>query len=153
MKTLDNVLHELYKHKKKKIVVLGDFNINILKNNKITSTLQDLCKKYNMTIHINEPTRRLSCIDQILSNIEDASASVLHLGLSDHETAQMLNFPAVNKKSEPKVSFIFKRDYNKDNIRLYQNSISQLSFSEVYSENDIDSAFEKFQDLLCSIVL
>lgn len=75
-----------------------------------------------MKIHIKEPTRRLSCIDHIVSNIENASASVLHLGLSDHETAQIINFPVVNKKQKPRVHYIFKRDYSIENIMKFKNA-------------------------------
>lgn len=151
LNTLDTMLHELNRYKKKNIVILGDFNINTLKVDKISNFLQDIAKNYNLMTHINQPTRRLSCIDQILSNIENATASVLPLGLSDHETAQTISFPVVNKGQTQKTTYKYKRVYGRDNIRKFQNSISRLSFSDVYIEHNSDKAFNKFHDLLITI--
>lgn len=143
---LDSLLYELNMKKNKKIVILGDINIDTLKTNKMTNTLQDLTKNYNLTIHINEPTRKLSCIDHILSNIENASASVLHLGLSDHETAQMLYFSVESKDKKPMTSYTYKRKYNVENINRFKNYISKISFNEVFVENDLNTAYDTFHD-------
>lgn len=135
----DSLLYDLTRIKNKKVVILGDININTLKIDKISNTFQDISKNYNMKIHIKDPTRRLSCIDHIVSNIENASASVLHLGLSDHET---------NKKQKPRVHYIFKRDYSIENIMKFKNCMHQLSFNEVLMESNMDKAFEAFHDIL-----
>lgn len=148
LNNLDSLLHELNSNRKKKIVVLGDLNINTLKADKVTKDLQDLTKNYNMTIHINEPTRRSSCIDHILSNIDNTSSSVVHLGLSDHETAQMLNFSVENKKQNQKAIYISKRDYSPDNIKIFKTCLKGLSFSEVLLEKDLNKAFDIFHEMI-----
>lgn len=146
---LDVLLHELTKNTKKRTVILGDININTLKKESKTSNhLQDICKRYNMTIHINEPTRGSSCLDHILSNIDNASALVLQLGLSDHETAQIITFPIDNKKEIPKVTYRYKRDYSMENIIKFKSCLNKLSFNEVFMESRLNEAFDIFHSTL-----
>lgn len=148
---LDNLLHNLHKIYKYKIniVIAGDFNINTLIKGKITNELQDLSKTYNLKIHIDVPTRKSSCIDHILSNISDATATVLPLHLSDHDTAQLLSFPVGYKTLQSATYFIYKRDYSLDNIRKFRECLQNLSWSEVYGKKDLNIAFSTFHELLC----
>lgn len=67
-KYLDTLLYKITfeNNKKYKICFAGDININTLHNNKITDSLNDILQNYNLTSHINIPTRLNSCIDHIL---------------------------------------------------------------------------------------
>lgn len=118
---LDLVLHEISKRykRKTKIVITGDFNINTLKRGKFSDYLKDISNIYNLRIHIDVPTRRDTCIDNILSNITNATATVLPLFLSDHDTAQILSFPVEHKNCTPKAYFITKRNYCVENIKKF----------------------------------
>lgn len=148
---LDQVLHEISKRykTKQKIVVTGDFNINTLKPGRHHEHLKDISKNYNLIIHINTPTRKDSCIDHILSNIKNATASVLPLYLSDHDTAQILSFPVDQSKFVPKSHFVFKKSYSYENITKFKECLSNLSWLDVYNENDLNTAFENFHNILC----
>lgn len=67
----------------------------------------DLFKNFNIEYHIKSPTRKNSCIDQIASNIKTGVISeVVHLGLSDHETAQILKINTKTNKTETIVRVI-----------------------------------------------
>lgn len=145
----DLLLHELTRKTKNdmKIILTGDFNVDTLKNGNITDRFQNIALNYQFILHISEPTRKNSCIDHILSNIKNAKGSVLPLGLSDHETAQLLKFPISYKKITCSSYFVYKRDYNEDYINKFKNCLSNLSWSEVYSETDLNAAFDKFYDL------
>lgn len=151
LRKLDDLLHILTKiiNMKIKIVIAGDFNINTLKNGKVATQFQDLCWNHNLKIHINTPTRKASCIDHILSNIGDATASVLPLHLSDHDTAQLLVFQVAERTYAPLRYFIYKRDYNTDNIRKFCDSMKNLSWSDIYTESNLNKAFYKFHELFC----
>lgn len=146
---LETVLQKFrHKFKKKKLVIAGDLNINTIKLNNKTVELFDITKNYNLTLHIDEPTRLNSCIDHLISNVKSASGELLHLGISDHNTAQLLNIPVKTKK-EPLLRYeICKRDYNKGNILKFKECMSQLSFFEIYNEPDLNSAFNKFHELV-----
>lgn len=148
LNNLDSLLCEIYRKYKSnfKVVIAGDFNINTLQKGRVTDCFQDLCKLHNLNIHINEPTRKQSCIDHVLSNIKDAEAKVLHLFLSDHDTAQLLYF---NVKQKPSVSgncFIYKKDYSPENIVKFKNYLGNLSWHDVYEQSDFNMSFSCFYD-------
>lgn len=124
---LDQLLFDLSRQHKHdtKIVLAGDFNINMLKKSNIVNFFSDLCRNYNLNIHINVPTRKDSCIDHVLSNIKDATAKVLPLYLSDHDTAQLLSFP-VRQPFKPRSFTIFRKDYSWENLcKLQVQAVSR----------------------------
>lgn len=59
----------------KNIIIAGDFNINTLKQGKITENLQDFAQNFDLQIHVKEPTRNQSCIDHILSNLKNSTTT------------------------------------------------------------------------------
>lgn len=143
--------HVYHKYKSKiNVVLAGDFNINTLKKGNITTQLMDLSYNYNLKLHINEPTRKSSCIDHILSDIPDAVATVMPLHLSDHDTAQMLSIPLRHKiQLKQAAYYIYKRDFNLSNIQKFKECLQNMSWSETYAENDINVAFSYFHEQLC----
>lgn len=143
-KLLFNLRHKINSN----IIITGDFNIDLLKNTNIKTNFIRITEIFNFIIHIREPTRGNSCLDQILSNIPQATGEILNLNLSDHNTGQLLTVPLQKKHILPKAKYIMRRDYNSDNILKFCNCISQLSWSEVYTENDADKAFTTFHELL-----
>lgn len=58
---------------------MKDFNINILENT------ADLMLNCNLSHYIDQPTRPLSCLDLIISNIKEGIGSVFPLYISDHK--------------------------------------------------------------------
>lgn len=123
------------RHKiKYKIVIVGDFNIDILKASVNAKELTRIALNNNFRLHILHPTRRDSCLDQILSNIPEARSEILNLGLSDHETAQCLTF-AVSGLDKPFLYFYrLKRDYSPENIAKFRDCLKSLSWYDVYNE-------------------
>ena len=82
--------------KRKEIIFIGDFNMNMLssKHNTPNPELSDFCDKFCLSNVIDKPTRvtdtTSSLIDVILvSNADRMSTSGnLHLGVSDHDTVE-----------------------------------------------------------------
>ncbi|KAF9801431.1 hypothetical protein SFRURICE_013211 [Spodoptera frugiperda] len=128
---------------------LSDFNINTFKKGKITQVFHDIARSHNIDIHINEATRKSSCIDHILSNIPNATARVLPLHLSDHETAQTLSFPLKFQTAKASIYYIYKRDNNLDNTHKFIECLQNLSWANIYMENDANKAFDCFLELIC----
>ncbi|KAI5640836.1 reverse transcriptase (RNA-dependent DNA polymerase) domain-containing protein [Phthorimaea operculella] len=127
---LDKLLHSLTcRFKRKKIIVCGDWNINLLIESDAKNQLLRVLKTY-------------------ASNIKSAQSEVLDLGLSDHETAQILSI-AVKKQIAFSFWFEQKRDYSQENLNKYCKCISALSFSDVMASEETSTAFHHFYDLLC----
>lgn len=145
-------LHQLLEHvtnkyRRKKIILCGDWNIDLLKQNTSSKELKSIIDNYNFTIHIQSPTRLNSCIDLIVSNVKYAKPEILHLSLSDHETAQLL---ALNIKKHKSFTtwYEYRRDYNKDNLKKFTDCISAISFSDVLSSNNVKEAFKLFYEYI-----
>lgn len=137
------------KFSKKKIIILGDININTLKDTIYSQRLKDVVKNNNLILHIDQPTRQTSCIDHIISNIKKAKGSTIPLCLSDHNTAQMLTIPLKNKNIEDKCNFLIKRDYSLENIIKFRGYLKSISWNNVFDEDDFNRAFSEFHDLFC----
>lgn len=137
--------------KDRKIILCGDFNIDI-KNSKHSSTkmFMSLLQNFNMVPHIKDFTHvtatSSTCIDNIISNIK-GTGRVHFLGLSRH-AAQTLTTEA--GKQLPRIThwFEFKRDYSAENMNKFISCMSSLSFSEVITDNNFESAFSTFHELL-----
>lgn len=99
LEKLNNLLVFLGKKSNKKIIITGDWNIDILKENKYAAEVKSIFSNNGLRMHIKTPTRNYSCIDQIASNIQDTEAQVHYLALSDHETGQTLTFQTSKKIS------------------------------------------------------
>lgn len=146
-----NKLQEILKiygyDKKRKLIICGDINLDILKRNKTILDLEDLLSGFNLKLLLNEPTRLVSgtCIDNFISNIKKSKCNIEELALSDH-TAQIFTCD-VKAFSYIKHFFIEKRDYSNENMRKFQECIRSLSFNEVYETHDPEEAFNKFYDL------
>jgi exonuclease III len=135
------------KHRKKKVVLCGDWNIDTLKQNTITKNLISIMRGHNIKMHIQTPTRNNACIDQIASNMRQVKSSTHTLHLSDHDKAQciLLNIEKIKSYTS---WFEFKRDYCMDNIRKFYDCIKALSFCDVLSSENAQEAFTIFYDLL-----
>ncbi|KAL0868298.1 hypothetical protein ABMA27_007827 [Loxostege sticticalis] len=143
---LQELLHQLNKNKfKHKIVLTGDWNIDILKINNTTKDLTDILKNFNLKMHINVPTRKKACLDQMASNIYRVKSNINVLGLSDHETAQTLSFKLNILTKEFTIE---KIDYSKENIAKFISCISALSFIEVFNNDNANEAFNELHSLI-----
>lgn len=143
---LDSLLNSLSIHSNKKVLLCGDFNIDLLKDTTSSQQFKHLIMGYNLKFAVNVSTRLSSgtCIDNIIHNVRGAKGEVLELAVSDH-TAQFLRCP-VKQTCLLDYWYCTKRDYSKENIEKFANYLKQLSFSDVYEETDPEKAFKLFYD-------
>lgn len=92
-----DVLLKTVTSKKINFIILGDFNINVLdKTNPQTQRLKDLLSIYGLKWSIDSPTRvtlnSSTAIDNVITNLPDASVSVFDVAISDHY-AQLVTVP------------------------------------------------------------
>lgn len=144
------ILLDKLKWKTSKTVILtGDWNIDTLKTTNISRELKELLDSYNFDLHINVPTRRLSCIDHFASNDKESRGHTVPVALSDHETAQILTVPV--KKRVLSIQHYYKtvRDFSQENISKFKECISNYPWTELFVKNDTDEAFNYFHTELC----
>lgn len=145
---LDSLLAKLCKkNNDKRIIIAGDFNIDILKNNNITLEFECVLLNYNLRLEIRQPTRLISmtCLDNFAHNIQKGqSATVIDFGLSDH-TAQLYKVPIkrVYVLSQWRVK---KRDLSMENMIKFKNCLQSLNFYYIYENNNPNVVYNNFME-------
>ncbi|XP_045480431.1 uncharacterized protein LOC123684919 [Harmonia axyridis] len=66
------------------VFVLGDFNINFLRDSTNKSAIVDLFSSYGLHGIVSSATRGSACLDNIFTNVDDCRGCVIDLGFSDH---------------------------------------------------------------------
>ena len=117
---LSPVLHKISKEKKN-VIILGDYNIDLIKTSSDVETSEffNLISSHNILPHITLPTRvndrSQTLIDNIFFNFNDANiisgnlCYLLFVAISDH-LPQFIICPDFNKKFIPQKNNIFKRN-------------------------------------------
>lgn len=133
--------------KGRKIIVCGDYNIDILKRTRFSIEFQNLLASYNLRLGVTEATRLHSntCIDNIIYNVRGGRTEVLDLAISDH-TAQIMNCP-VKKACLLSHWYVKRRDMCMENIIKFNECLQNLSFNCVYMSNNANEAYNNFLDL------
>ena len=134
----------------RKLVITGDFNINLLSSNtnaEIGRFLDSLIS-YNLIPKITVPTRitlnSATLIDHIYSNInkEQCLAGTLTADISDH----LCNFIFIDtskiKKHQP--STVQYRQITDENLQKLNDKLSQHDWNSIYILDDPDIAYNNF---------
>lgn len=145
-KLLEGLLNEV--NKENKIIVLGgDFNIELKKENKHKTELKSLLESFSLYLHINEYTRitaeTKSSIDNIFSSLScPVEGVVICSHISDH-TAQKITFTSGQNESVNNYEMRFYSDAAKLN---FFNDLCEQDWSKIYSINNahIDKQYDSF---------
>jgi hypothetical protein len=127
--------------------VFSDTNINILRADQCTTSLLESALSYGFIQIIKKATRlcnnKFSLIDHIFTNANkhQISTGTIINDISDH-------FPTFVQlsvsKSKNKPNKVTRRDMSKHNMNLFRNSLSNMSWNNVISANNVDTAYENF---------
>lgn len=148
---LSKYLHNKNKH----LLMVGDFNIDLLTNNSVTERFKDLMNEFNLMQYIDSPTRvtgsSSTLIDHVICNADRRllQVEVVGTGLSDH-FGQMINFSTHTvslNEHNVKRKTVTLRDTCIDNL----NSLNFLLSKETWnlSDNNSNSStqFTKFLNI------
>lgn len=142
---LESILTLLCFSRNKKVILCGDFNIDILKKDKMSNELEHFLLNYNLKLEIRTSTRPSSgtCIDNIAHNVKfGCKGDVIDLGLSDH-ASQFLKVP-VKRSFVLNSWYVLRRDYAPKHLAKFKECLESLSFSEVYCTDDPNSSYDAF---------
>lgn len=127
------------------LVILGDFNVDLLEKGHNQNLLEDLCSEFNFISNIDVPTRTTprnkSCLDIILSSITHIQSSGIILNnISDH-------FPIfiVKKKSmikHEKTTFQGRSYRNFDRAEFCER-LQDYNWGRFYASFDVDTAWDE----------
>ena len=121
----------------KKIVLMGDFNINLLNcdSHRHTSSFFDKMITHNLLPHIIQPTRFNGTTHTLIDNIfyNNGSSDCISGNLIPHITDHLPNFLLV-PHSEQKDKILvgkMKRDFSRFDINEFREDLSNINFDHV----------------------
>ena len=138
----------------KDILLLGDFNVNFLKNN---PTWDATISLFNLHQIIQAPTRvtnsTKSLIDHIYTNSPDRikHSTVHQTSMSDHFTVQCTLDYKISRIHTNTQSIITYRSFKHFNHIHFCNDLDSCAFNEIYQTDDPDEAFSSFNKVFCAV--
>lgn len=154
---MENLLSELSTTWDGLLILTGDFNINMLDlNNSLTQQFNELLYMFDLTQHINEPTRispkSATCIDLIISSNPKSITFTDVLpctNISDHEGP----YVCINVRTTrfiPRYKYI--RNEKQYREATYVEDAFSLPFSVIYAIEDPNEKLEIFNNLLIQCI-
>lgn len=136
---------------KKKMVIMGDFNIDLSPSAKCVKnkdTFLNLLDAYNIKVTINSPTRvtdrSKTCIDNILVyGIDTYETEIIDTNISDHY-AQILSIEISNSKQQHK----YKRFFSNTNICKFYDLLKNENWQDIYKAETLDEKYNRFDSKL-----
>ena len=130
---------------------MGDFNIDLLSTTQTHGQrLKNLLYTYALHPHIDKPTRitntSSTLIDNIFSNnfSNETTNGILYYDISDHLPIFMINnkidISKETNEDEPK----YRRIESENNIASLNSDLAQGEWQDVFSENNVNHAYDKF---------
>ena len=156
-----NDLLEKLSHENKKNILMGDFNIDLLKydTHGNSSDFLDVMYANFLLPYISAPSRvtphSKTFIDNIFSNtIEDGSISGnLVMAISDHYGQLLLMKSLTNKKSITNTE-VYHQDFQKINEKKFENDLQNTIWEDALElhSDDVDKSFGTFFSTIKSII-
>lgn len=141
----------------RKLMVAGDFNINISQaEDKTVLKLLGLFSKYNCKPAIETCTRvqgeTRTLIDNVFINEDEFYSKVMDLCISDHYAQLVqINTEAPSSNNNEYIKFQ-KRNYSPENLDIIKNELDQVKWDFLTGEKDVDTIYNSFYDKLISTV-
>lgn len=129
----------------KNIILCGDFNVNILKNDYKSRTFLDLLRSVNLYPSISEPTRGNACLLNVMSEFLPSSfQSQITAGVADHDAVIFRLLKTQVTKHD--TSLRTTRDTCESQLTIFKHMVSKIDWDEVLSDCDVSAniAFTSF---------
>ena len=135
----------------KQIILLGDFNINLLNinSNSNTSDFLDSMMSVNLIPCVTMPTRvtanSATLIDHIYSTIDSdcLSSGTIVIDITDHY-ANFITVQTANTQNNTKQTHVTYRPFNHTNIQKFNEALQTADWSNVYLSEDSNQAYNTF---------
>ena len=157
LEVLADTMHKL-KRENKLCYLMGDYNLDLLKNETHlpTSKFLDLMYSCSFLPLIHKPTRvtnqTATLIDNIFTNDMQLNDSILNgillTNISDH-------FPIFhivkNMSYSIETNALIKRRVNEENIQSFKEKLSEINWDEILMKQDTQHAYDSFQQTFSTL--
>ncbi len=145
---INNLLHSVAQLAPgKRLLVAGDFNIDILTASRNANVFLDTFMSYSLYPTIYMPTRpsSKSLIDNIfISWPSFVSSHILSSDISDHLPILCCSDFVKSNSSVANPLPILQRNFNEHSVARFKSSLASVDWEQVYRLNDPQDAYTKF---------
>ena len=154
---LETISKDIFLSKAEEVVLMGDYNINLIQYENHPQTLRylDTLLTNNFMPHITLPSRitntSSTLIDHIHSNSKQGSfiSGIIYSCISDH--MPIFNIGHTSKVGKPsKKEKIQIRKFGPRNKTLFKDKLGEKDWSNVINDNNPRTAFKTFSDTINS---
>lgn len=145
------------KYCKKKVIIVGDLNVNFLNSSNQTKRMTELFKRFNFIQNIKEPTRitrtSSTCLDIVFTNFntQQLTINVRELGLSDHKGVEIA--VPISLTTQSQTFLTRKRIFSRKNISLFKLQLQCVDWSRVIAaDKNVNQNYNAFHDQLLKIL-
>jgi Reverse transcriptase (RNA-dependent DNA polymerase) len=138
------------------VLILGDFNHDVLRSDgRVSRFLEDL-KNLNLHVHSNSPTNfqgQPSCIDLVVTNRPECVQFFNQIDLPGIPTTHDLIYGSYSLPNCPDPGDLpkFFRDYKNLDIEALMNDVSNLDWSNFFAADDVNVKLHIFNSFLLSL--
>ena len=137
--------------KKKEVILLGDYNINLLNcdSDKYTCEFLELMLSFSFLPRIVKPTLITSRSQTLIGNIflnepqSNIIAGNITTDISDHLT-QFVAIPDIWHNPEIPNEEIYKKNYKKLNSDDFKNEFNNINWTNLFSDKNVDETYDSF---------
>lgn len=148
------IVLEKYCKRNRNLIMVGDFNVNLLANSREKHILLSVINSFNLFQLVMEPTRPISgtLIDHAYTNLKHGfSVEVLRNVLSDHSTI-VLNEVNPQKESINKSSgtYVYRRCFSATQKNNFNDMLNTEDWKNLDQPGDINTIFDTFYNTFLS---
>ena len=144
---------------KKEVILLGDYNINLLncESDKSTSDFLELMLSFSFLPQIIKPTqitpRSQILIDNIFLNeiCSNVIAANITTDISDHLT-QFVAIPAQKQFLENKKQDVYKRNYKNFDYIKFKEDFNKIGWENLFAVDNVDTAYDLFLEEIQKLI-
>ncbi|PNF29254.1 hypothetical protein B7P43_G10478, partial [Cryptotermes secundus] len=147
LEKLETLVDRIHK-KRKKLIICGDWNIDLLQVNEHTRTLENLLISYDLKNTVTVPTRvtslSKSSIDVMITNkqFNKNYIEIVNMGFSDH-LAQILWVNLDTRRMEQKDKVLLRK-FSKVNISKFIDLLKDELWEEISVERNVNELYSLF---------
>ncbi len=141
----------------KKCYIMGDFNIDLLKDDfhKPTHDYLNLVYSHSFIPTVYKPTRiteyTATIIDNILvNNYDNVNTEILVTDISDHLPTVLVE-DHLPKAKRPENNFFLRRNHTSDNVNHLKQKLSDIKWHEELEDADANECYNKFVNTLTKL--
>lgn len=132
------------------VVLIGDFNINLLLSNSQTQRFKDVIESFHCSNTINRATRITpdteSLIDLCITNHDSADvfSGILTFDISDHLPIFVFVPRPKSKNCHARSAPFFRRNFNNEALNAFRSLVDNIDWTDVYNEKDPNLSYNLF---------